>query len=125
MNLANPPVESQDAASQGVSLPVLPLLLPHITIALILFTACYGLPLIRLALSPGQGWYQWVLDCGVAAFFAMIAWLWYRTISAFIQNRKQQSLGENSKLSSRQAASAPRPTTLVMDGFGDNHTDRK
>ena len=79
------------------TLEILPHLLPHITIALTILAASHGRFLVRVALSPGQGWYQWVLIGGVTSFFALLIWLWYRTITAFLQSRRQR-VGEKNTL---------------------------
>lgn len=93
MNPSRLPQEGKEAASQS-TFPVLTHL-PHLTIALTLLAASRGRLLVHVALSPGQGWYQWVLVGGVSAFFAMLVWLWYRTFTAFIQSRKQRRTGES------------------------------
>ena len=85
----SPPTVSRKAAPQSTFL-VLPHLLPYLTIALTLLAASHGRFLVRIALSPGQGWYQWVLIGGVSAFFAMLSWLWYRTVTALIQSRSRR-----------------------------------
>ena len=88
-----PPAGAGETDPCKATLEILPLLLPHITFALTILAVSHGRSLVRLALSPGQGWYQWVLIGGVTSFFALLIWLWYRTVTA-LPRRDQSSTSE-------------------------------
>ena len=64
--------------------------LAQITVVLTFVAIRDGIPLIKIAASPGLGWSRWVLVSGELALAAMLVWLWYCLIRQIIRQVSQR-----------------------------------